>query len=432
MLHLPSKCHIAAALIAFSLLFQASAFAQDDWARWRGPEGNGVAAKDQKPPVTWTESDFAWKVKVPGRGHASPTIVGDQIFLETADASQGTQSVVCYDRKTGAQQWQTALNQGGLRQGIHRSNTYASQTIATDRKSIFAVFEHHNQIHLYCLSLDGEKLWSKVVGDYNPQFGFGYGTSPIVYDGKVIVSNENKTKSGLYAYNTETGDPVWKIDRGTITSWSVPVVATVAGKKQLLISGGESVSSFNPDNGQLIWTTPASWKVTCGTMVWKDDIVFASGGWPTQQTLAIDSKNGQMLWTNPKKCYEQSMLVVGDYVYGVDEKGTAHCWRAEDGKEAWASRIGRGAFRTSASPVLANGNIYIPGENGKVVVIKANPEKFEPVATNVLGNAVFASFAVCSNQIFARYTQGAEEFLVSIGAKSSGTQVPESTLLNDK
>lgn len=412
-----SKCHLAVALIAISLLLQASTEAQDDWARWRGPEGNGVAAKDQKPPVTWTESDFAWKVKVPGKGHASPTIVGDQIFLETADASKGTQSVVCYDRKTGDEQWTTTLNEGGLRKGIHRSNTHASQTIATDRKSLFAVFGHHDKIELYCLSLDGKKLWSKVVGPYTPQYGFGYGTSPIVYDGKVIVSNENKTKGGLYAFSTDNGDPVWKIDRGTTTSWSVPVVATVGGKKQLLISGGKAVNSYNPDDGELIWTTPASWDVTCGTMVWKDDIVFASGGFPTQQTLAIDSTTGKMLWTNPKKCYEQSMLVIGDHVYGVDEKGFVHCWQAKDGKEAWQSRIGRRQFRTSASPVLANGHIYIPGENGKVAVVKANPEKFEMVATNELGTAVFASFAVCGNQIFARYSQGSEGFLVCIGKK---------------
>ena len=411
------KFQFAAALIALSLLLQASAFAQDDWVRWRGPEGNGVAAKDEKPPVAWTETDFVWKVKVPGKGHASPIVVGDQIFLETADASKGTQSVVCYDRKTGKEQWQTPLNQGGLRRGIHRNNSYASQTIATDRKSIFAVFEHHNQIHLYCLSLDGKQLWTKVVGDYNPQYGFGYGTSPIVYEGKVIVSNENKSNGGIYAFNTETGDPVWNISRGRTTSWSVPVVATVAGKKQLLISGGKSVKSYNPDDGELIWSTPASWEVTCATMVWEDDLVFASGGFPTQQTLAINGETGQQVWTNRKKCYEQSLLVTDGYLYGIDEKGIAYCWNAKNGQEAWQSRIGNRQFKTSASPVLANGNLYFPGENGKVVVIKANPEKFELVATNELGRSVFSSFAVCDNQIFARYRADREGFLACIGEK---------------
>ena len=417
LLHPHSRCRFAVAVIAISLLLQASAIAQDDWARWRGPEGNGVAAKDQKPPVTWTESDFLWKVKVPGKGHASPTIVGDQIFLETADVEQGTQSVVCYDRKTGDEQWKTTLNEGGFQPKIHPSNTYASQTIATDRKSLFAVFSHHDKVELYCLSFSGEKLWSKVVGDYNPRFKFGYGTSPIVYEDKVIVSNENQTDGGLYAFNTETSEPVWKIDRGTNTSWSVPVVATVGGEKQLLISGGKSVSSYNPEDGKSIWTTPAIWEVTCGTMVWEDDLVFASGGWPDQQTLAIDSKTSMVVWSNPIKCYEQSMLVVDGYVYGVDENGIAHCWRAEDGQETWKGRIGKGKFKTSASPVLANGHIYIPGENGKVVVLKTNSEAMEKVATNELGTAVFASFAVCGNQIFARYSQGAEEFLVCIGKK---------------
>ena len=404
------------------LLLQASVVAQDDshddWARWRGPAGNGVAATDQKPPVKWTgDEDFAWKVKVPGKGHASPTIVGDQIFLATAEKAKNTQSVVCFDRKTGEQQWQTPLNtEGGLRPKIHPSNTHASQTVATDRKSIFVVFEHHNKIELYCLSLGGEKLWSKVVGKYNPLYGFGYGTSCIVYDDKVIVSNENKAEGGLYAFSTKDGEQVWKIDRGTTTSWSVPVVATVAGKKQLLMSGGKSVSSYNPDDGELIWTVPASWDVTCGTMVWDGDLVFVSGGFPTQQTLGINAKTGKMIWTNQVKVYEQSMLVFDGHLFGVDERGVAYCWRGSDGKEVWKARVGR-RYRTSASPLLANGHIYIPAEQGQVVVIKANTKKYEPAATNKLGTSVFASFAVCHNHIYARYTEGKQGYLVSIGEK---------------
>lgn len=401
------------------LLLQASAVAQDDWARWRGPEGNGVAAKDQQPPIAWTgDEDFAWKVKVPGIGHASPTIVGDQIFLTTADQENGTQSAICFDRTTGQQQWITTLNaEGGLRPGIHRNNTYASQTVATDRKSLFVVFSHHDKVELYCLSLSGEKLWSKVVGEYNPKYGFGYGTSPIVYEDKVIVCNENKTDGGLFAFNAQTGEQVWKIDRGTNTNWAVPVVANVAGKKQLLTSGGKSVSSYNPDNGEQLWTVPASWDVTCGTMVWDGDMVFASGGYPTKQTLGINAKDGKVVWTNRIKVYEQSMLVVDGHVYGVDEAGVAYCWRASDGTEAWKARVANRRFNTSASPLLANGHIYIPGENGQVVVIKVNSKKFEPVATNKLGTAVFPSFAVCHNQIYARYADGEQGYLVCIGKK---------------
>lgn len=417
-----SRCYYkyAVAGTLVFLLLQASAFAQDDWARWRGPEGNGIAAKDQSPPTTWTgDDDFVWKIKLPGKGHASPTIVGDQIFLATSDPGKGTQTVICYDRKTGDEQWQKTLNEsGGLRKGIHPSNTHASQTIATDRKSIFAVFSHHGKIELYCLTLGGEKRWSKVVGQYKPKYGFGYGTSPIVYEDKVIVCNENQSEGGLYAYNTESGDLTWKIDRGPTTSWSVPVVATVAGKKQLLISGGKSVKSYNPDNGEENWSLPASWTVTCATLVWDGDMVFASGGFPTQQTLAIDAKKEKMIWTNPTKCYEQSMLVVDGHLYGVDERGFANCWRLEDGKEMWKARIGgRRATRTSASPVLANDHIYVPCENGNVVVFKVNSKEFEKVATNKLGTAVFASFAVCGNQIFARYADKSQGYLVCIGEK---------------
>ena len=196
----------------------------------------------------------------------------------------------------------------------------------------------------------------------------------------------------------------------------MPVVATVAGKKQLLMSGGKSVSSYNPDDGKLIWTVPASWDVTCGTMVWDGDLVFVSGGFPTKQTLGINAKTGKMIWTNRAKIYEQSMLVFDGHLFGVDEGGVAYCWRGSDGKEIWKERVGR-RYRTSASPLLANGHIYIPSEQGKVVVLKANTEKYEPVATNKLGTAVFPSFAVCHNHIYARYTEGKQGYLVSIGEK---------------
>ena len=396
--------------------------AQDDWARWRGPTGNGVAAKNQKPPTQWTsDDDFAWKVEVPGRGHSSPIIVDDKIFLTTADTDSATQSVLCYDRKNGKKLWQKEISTGGFRQGIHRNNSYASPSVATDRESIFVTFSHHEQIELVSLSLGGEENWRKIVGAYKPKFDFGYGASPIVYQDNVIVSNENISEGGVYAFNKKTGEQVWKIDRGTTTSWSTPVVTPLDGKDQLLLSGGETVKGYDATNGNELWSVPASWAVSCGTMVWDGDRVFASGGYPTRQTIAVDVKQKKQTWTNGVKSYEQSMLVHDGYLYAIDENGVVYCWQTKDGTEKWKGRVAKGRFSTSASPLLANGNIYIAGENGQVLVLEATPTKMKKIATSQLGTSVFASFAICGNQIFARYGDKSsgeyQEYLSCIGEK---------------
>lgn len=181
------------------------------------------------------------------------------------------------------------------------------------------------------------------------------------------------------------------------------MVAEVAGKPQLLISGQRLVSSYDPANGAQLWTTNAKWDITCGTMVWDDERVFASGGYPAQQTLAIKADgSAEMVWDNPVKVYEQSMLAWDGYLYAHSDNGAIYCWRANDGEEKWKQRFSSRKSSVSASPVYANGNIYFTAENGQTLVIKANPEKVDEIARNKLGDEAFALMAICGNQIFTR------------------------------
>ena len=146
--------------LAFSMIIALPLSAQDDWARWRGPNGNGIAESGQQPPVDWSESkNVIWKTKVPGRGHASPIIVDQKIFLTTADQQNQTQSVLCYDRKTGKQLWSKVINTGGLPGRIHPKNTHASPTIATDRKHLFAVFNHDGIVDVTALTMAAVAKW---------------------------------------------------------------------------------------------------------------------------------------------------------------------------------------------------------------------------------------------------------------------------------
>lgn len=396
-------------------------FGQGDWSRWRGPEGNGIASS-QEPPIEWSsEKNVIWKVEVPGRGHASPIIVGNKIFLATADEENETQSVICFNRGNGKKIWQTEVSNGGIGSRIHQKNTWASSTVATDGQHVFAVFCHHGSIHVAALDFDGNEIWKKEVGVYKPFYPFGYGASPIVHGDNVIVTNENKTDSAVVAYDGRTGDQRWKINRNGVSSYSTPVVTTVAGKEQLLLSGGKTVSSYDPDDGAKLWSTPASWVVTCGTMVWDGEMVFASGGYPNGQTLGVNAKTGKKVWDNPAKVYEQSMIVVDDYVFAHSDNGVIYCWRATDGKEMWKQKFSSRRVAVSASPVLANGNIYFTAENGETVVVQATHEGYEEVGRNKLGDSTFASQAFCGNRIFARVGDSSsgsrQEWLYCLGEK---------------
>ncbi|MEM7457311.1 MAG: PQQ-binding-like beta-propeller repeat protein [Planctomycetota bacterium] len=372
----------------------------DDWAVWRGPNLNGHAAGEQTPPVEWSQDkNVIWGVRIPGRGHASPTIVGDRIFLATCEGE--SQSVICLSRTDGTQLWQTTINQGGLPRRIHGNNTHASQTVVSDGERAFVVFYNNNRIQIAALDFEGNVLWDKNVGSYRGKYPFGFGSSPIIYGDNVIATSDNLAESGIVAFNRETGDEAWKIDRPQVTSYSTPVIAEISGKNQLLISGGNNVISYDADTQEELWRCPTAWEVSCATLVWdaENQMVFSSGGFPAQQTLAISSDSGDKLWENPTKSYEQSMIYIDGYLYTLTDRGVCYCWNGEDGTEMWAQRLEGGV---SASPVYVGGNIYFTAESGTTYVVKANPSEFVLVAENELGSEAFATPSFVDNRVFAR------------------------------
>lgn len=406
--------------LAGTLSAQDAADQKSEWARWRGPLGNGIVDASNQIPLKWGDTEnVLWKVKVPGRGHSSPLIVDGRIFLTTADQEAQIQAVLCFDQKTGQQRWAKEVNQGGFPAEIHPKNTHASQTVAVAGNRVLAVFYHHDAIHGTCFDLDGNQIWQKKIGDYESEYAFGYGSSPIAFGDQFIVSRENKIDSAITAFDAASGEIRWnakrkrpanyKTEDGLTSSYATPVVAEIGGAKQLLISGGNRITSYNPQTGEELWKCPASWDVTCGTMVWDEQSnqVFASGGYPTNETLAIKADgSGERVWTTPVKCYEQSLIVVDGYVYGQAEKGIIYCWNAADGTLQWRERF---EGPESASPLAIGNHILFTSEKGNTLVIKANPEKLEKVRVNHLGDSTFASMAICNDRIYTR-----------IGKKESG------------
>ena len=398
-------CCALAAVFAFSSCGNA-----DEWS-WRGPYGNGHALASQQVPTQWsTNQNIAWVTNLPGRGHSSPVVFNNQIFLTTADEQQSTQSVLCFDLATGASVWDTTCHEGVAFPTIHPKNTQASPSIAIGDRHVFAVFCNQDKVHVTCLSLDGQVVWQEAVGEWIPtRYQFGFGQSPIFHDGKLIVTSESETDPFVMALQPKTGRQIWKIKRPTATSYGTPVVADVGGRSQLLISGGRNVAGYDPQSGNELWTTDASWRVACGTMIWHPTkpIVYASGGYPSKQTLAVKADGtGRVLWQNKIKCYEQSLILVDGCVYGHAEGGILYCWDALDGTELWRERLG-GA--ESASPVFAAGKIYFTNESGTTWVIRPSRSKFDLLATNQLEEESFASMAIVDNSILMRVADRAGE-----------------------
>jgi outer membrane protein assembly factor BamB len=388
------------------------------WLAWRGPNRNGIVI-DQNPPLTWSATEnVIWKTEVPGRGHASPIIVNDQIILATSDVQAETQSVVSYDKTTGNQNWVTVVNTGNFNPRIFPANTHASSTVASDGQRLFAVFNNNEGAQLAALSLQGEVLWEKQAARFIPkQYQFGFGASPIVYKNTVIVTSECEQDGSMAAFDTESGEEIWRVARARATSYSTPVVAWVAGKEQLILSGGNAVTSWNPASGEENWSTPAPWRVTCGTAVWSNDLVFVSGGYPVNRTLAVRADgSGEVVWEARAQCYEQSMLYFEGYVYALADGGVCYCWRAADGQEMWKQRM---EDKVSASPVLAGGHIYISVESGRTFVFRPSPERLEIVAENQLGDTAYATPAFEDDRIYLRVAEGPgrqkQEWLYCVG-----------------
>ena len=389
---------------------------ENDWPWWRGPARNNVAACETAPTV-WSESEnIVWKNSVPGRGHGSPTVVSDRVFLCTADEAAGKQYVICFSRASGEQLWQTEIHSDGLpeRGGMHPKSTHANCTVACDGTSLFVGFLNNEHVHATSLSLAGDVRWQTELGYFVPKFG--YAASPCLFESLVIYSGDNRGGAFIAAVHRDSGDIVWRKARNDADTYSSAIVADISGQSQLIISGDDRVAAYDPSTGAELWSCPGTASATCGTAVWKDNLVFASGGHPARQTICIDATSGNKVWDDGVVCYEQSMLVANDHLYAVTDDGIAICRDAASGARKWRQRL---TGPVSASPILVGNLIYATNESGTTWVFEANPAGYRQVAQNRLGSESFASFAVSNKQIFARVATGngpaRQEFLYCIG-----------------
>jgi len=371
-----------------------------------------------------------WKSPVPGRGHSDPTIVGDRVFLATAENTSETQSVVCFDRHSGNQLWQQTLHQGGFERNMHAKSTQASNTIACDGERLFACMLNAGKIHLTCLNFGGSILWQKVLGDFRSKFG--YSASPVLHGSLVIVAADHSDGGFLAGVHRESGDIIWKKARPQESTYASPIVVHVAGKDKLLIAGANQVTSYSPDTGEQIWSCEGVTSSCVGTVVWDGNNVFASGGYPGEETICINAINGEPVWRIRKKAYISSLLAHDGLLFGHSDKGIAFCLDAASGSQKWQARLGG---NHSSSPVLIGQHIYAASEGGVVTVFKPSGDGFEEVTKNDMGDEIMASPVAAHGNLFLRvadHSAGRRETLYCIGTMgnvdpSSYTDSPASS-----
>jgi hypothetical protein len=397
-----------------------------NWPAWRGPTADNHAPAACKVPLHWTETDSVlWRTPIPGRGHSSPIVVGERVYLTTANPEQQTQSALAFNRQTGQLLQEVIIHRGHLPADTHKKNTHATPTLSSDGQRLFAVFHQDDAIWASGLDRDCQPLWQQRVAEFLPQmYKFGYGASPLLHAGLLIVTSEyDGPDSGIYAFDAASGKPRWKAVRPHSLSFSSPIVTVLQGTEQLLISGYAKVASFDPQSGKSNWAVPATTLATCGTVVWGGDYIYASGGFPVPGTFAVHvTESPRVVWSKPVKCYEQSLLSADGHVYAISDRGVAYCWQATDGKQMWKKRLG-GKF--SSSPLLVGDRILVSSESGTTYVFRASPEKFELLSENRLGDEIFATPAVAGNRLYLRYAthegEQRQEYLICIGEKLEQT-----------
>lgn len=379
--------------------------ADGDWPWWRGPNLNGISS-DSSVPTSWTKDEnVRWTAAVPGRGHSSPAVVGDKIFLTTADEEQKQQILLCYDRQSGKELWQKVAHEGGFYK-MHPKNSYASASPACDGQLVYVAFVNGDALWVTAYDLEGNKAWQKSVGPFQSEHG--YGPSPIIYKSALIVSGESSGPCWLAALNRKDGKVLWRTLRdrpGRHSNYASSLVANVAGREQLLVPGLGITTSFDPATGKELWRVFGPSEVAANTMTVGDGLVFSSGGYPEKNLLAIradgtgDVTDSHIAWKVTRGVtYVPSLLYSDGLLYVVSDDGIASCYEAASGEKQWQKRLA-GGF--SCSPIQAGDKIYVTNEKGVTYVLQAGRE-YELVAENDLGSGGFASPVICGGCIYLR------------------------------
>lgn len=374
--------------------------AEETWPGWRGPRGDG-SSLDENVPLKWSLEEIVWKTKIPGKGHASPIVWKDDVFVVTA--LEEKRQLICLDRKGGKIKWtETVL--ASPREGKHFRNSFASSTPATDGKHVYVSFLDRDKMFVAAYDFGGKKLWEVRPGDFSSVHG--YCSSPVLWKDKLIVNGDHDGDSYIVALDKMTGKTVWKTMRPNKTrSYCTPIIRTIEGRNQLILSGSLCVASYDPDTGAQHWVIDGPTDQFVASLVYNGELLFMTCGFPQLHMLAIDPRGTgnvtktHVVWrTRKDPSYVPSPAAIGDYFVVVSDKGKASCLEAKSGKRMWNEKIGR---EHDASAITVRGHVCFVSEAGVMTVIKPGQE-FEVAAKNDLGEEIHSSPAITHGQWLIR------------------------------
>ena len=444
------KLQIAALACCLSntwLPLQSNAASQ--WPSWRGPQANGVAT-DAHPPIQWSETNHVqWKVTLPGRGSSTPILWDDQVFIltaiptgpeaaaETADASgqppdrserprrggagggggmvdRPTRAqqftVLSFDRKTGKLRWTQSPRTQLPHEGHHKDHGFASASPVTDGKHLIVSF---GSFGLYGYDLKGKLLWEKDLGDMRTRNSFGEGSSPALDGNTVVVLWDHEGDDFIVALDKRDGRELWRQTRDEPTGWCTPLIVSYGGRKQVIVNGTNKIRSYDLKDGKLLWECAGQTVNAIPSAVASQDRVFVMSGYRGNalQALRLD-RSGDLtgtdgiVWSHAKSTpYVPSPLLVSDTLYFVSNNSALlSAFDAVTGKAHFEAERLDGLNGVYASPVAADGRIYVVGRDGNTAVL-CHGSRLEVLAKNHLEDGFDASPAIVGRQIFLRGRQ---------------------------
>lgn len=414
--------------------------AADNWPGWRGPTGNGLTS-DRKLPSEWAEDkNVLWKIELPGTGWSQPVVWGDKVFVTTCatenqkkpqagrfDPGSGMFTggkapkamhqwmVLCLDGASGKVLWERKAHEGAPRIPKHRNNTYASETPVTDGQRLVAYF---GMTGLYCYDLAGQLLWSKDLGAYPMQFGWGTGSSPVLHDGRVFVQCDNDKASFIVALDMATGDEVWRVERQERSNWSTPYIWKNTQRTELVTAGGAKVRSYDPKTGALLWEMRAGGRNSV-TPVGDEELLYVDSvdrlmgrrghivavrpGGSGDITLTSDQTSSEFVaWSVSLSTYRvASPLLYADCLYMLDQqKGYVRCYDAKTGEQHYGKML-PGSRGFTSSPWANDGKVFCPDERGQTTVLQSGPE-LKVIGANKLDDSFWSSVAVIGDKLLLR------------------------------
>ena len=403
------------------LMSSATEVVGDQWERFRGPNGSGIAtAKDF--PTKWSEEHIRWKCELPGGGNSSPVIWDDKVFTLCCAEQGDSVAIICTDLESGKIQWKREYKSSGYR--VHRRSSFASSTPAIDKDRVYFTFATPNKISLIALTHEGKDVWEKNLGTWLSQHG--YGASPTVYKDKLIFVNSQQAQrvkdgqtpgqSHVLAFDSASGEQLWKTElAATRACYSVPCVVKDASDSDLLVNvnTGNGFYAINPADGRMAWEIPAFTQRVVASPVEADGRVYGScgsgGGGNYLTAIHLGKHPDKVFSVRKAACYVPTVLAFNKHLYLFNDRGVVSCVHAETGEEAWAQRLSS-AF--SASPICVNGIVYCVDEAGVLHSFKAS-NKYEKMDRYNLGEKSQSTPAVAQDVMVLR----TDKHLICVGGK---------------